>query len=115
MSLSAFLLTCASAIPPTTLNSIVHVESAGNEIAMGYLVRDNTGRKFVLNAKPTTKAEAQSWAKYLLERGYNFDAGIAQINSANFARFGLTAETVFDGCANLQAASTVLSKPRWTR
>src|SRR3546814_7647533 len=44
-----------------------------------------------------------------MRRGASFDAGLMQINSANFARLGLTPETVFDPCTNLRAGAHVLT------
>ena len=49
-------------------------------------------------------------ASWLLAHGYNFDAGLAQVNSANFARLGLTAEAVFDACTNLRAGLQVFTE-----
>jgi len=46
----------------------------------------------------------------LLAHGYNFDAGIAQVNSANFERLGLTVETALEPCANLRAAERLLKE-----
>ncbi|RZL18389.1 MAG: type VI secretion protein, partial [Sphingomonas sp.] len=36
------------------------------------------------------------------------DVGLAQVNSANFARLGVTIEQVFDPCTNLRLASLIL-------
>src|SRR3546814_8363245 len=54
-------------------------------------------------------ADAIATAKGLMRRGASFDAGLMQINSANFARLGLTPETVFDPCTNLRAGAHVLT------
>ena len=49
-------------------------------------------------------------ARWLERHGYNFDAGLAQVNSANLARLGLDVVSVFDPCANLRGASRVLDE-----
>jgi type IV secretion system protein VirB1 len=49
-------------------------------------------------------------ARWLEKHGYNFDAGLGQVNSSNLARLGLDVVSVFDPCANLQAASRVLAE-----
>src|SRR3546814_17383283 len=54
-------------------------------------------------------ADAIATAKGLMRRGASFDAGLMQINSANFARLGLTQETVFDTCTNFSAGAHVLT------
>jgi type IV secretion system protein VirB1 len=47
-------------------------------------------------------------ARRLIAAGSRIDAGLAQINSENWDWLGLDAKTVFDPCANLAAAETVL-------
>jgi type IV secretion system protein VirB1 len=42
--------------------------------------------------------------------GWLYSVGLAQINSRNFARLGLTTASAFDSCANLQAMQVVLSE-----
>src|SRR3546814_17948333 len=59
--------------------------------------------------QPGNAADAIATAKGLMRRGASFDAGLMQINSANFARLGLTPETVFDPCTNLRAGAHVLT------
>ena len=49
-------------------------------------------------------------AKWLLEHGYRFDAGAAQINSQHFERFGMTAETIFDPCTSIGAGGRILTE-----
>jgi type IV secretion system protein VirB1 len=49
-------------------------------------------------------------ARWLAGHGFNFDAGLAQVNSANLARLGVDTYTVFEPCANLRAASIVLNE-----
>ncbi|WP_176599425.1 lytic transglycosylase domain-containing protein [Sphingobium sp. 15-1] len=62
-----------------------------------------------MRRQPGNAADAIATARGLLQRGANFDAGLMQINSANFAHLGLTAETVFDPCTNLRAGARVLT------
>lgn len=94
---------CAPNVAPSTMQAIVMAESSGNPLSIGV----NSGGN--LQRQPRTHAEAVSAARLLLARGANFDAGLAQINSANFARLGLTAENVFEPCTNLRAGAAVLS------
>lgn len=93
---------CAPTVAPETLLAVVRAESAFNPNAIGV----NRGRKLV--HQPATRAEAVQTASALLRAGSNFDAGLGQINSSNFAWLGLTVETVFDPCRNLAAAGRVL-------
>jgi type IV secretion system protein VirB1 len=65
-----------------------------------------------VNKGPRVHAETVTEGAALVRRhmaaGYTVDVGLAQINSANFARLGASIEQVFDPCTNLQLASRVL-------
>ena len=94
---------CGLAGPAATiLERIVRVESHGEPLAL------NVNGGFELVRRPRSQDEAVAMASWLLAHDYNFDAGLAQVNSANFARLGLTAEAVFDPCTNLRAGLQVL-------
>jgi type IV secretion system protein VirB1 len=88
----------------TVLERIVGVESRGEPLAL------NVNGGFELVRRPQSQDEAVAMATWLLAHGYNFDAGLAQVNSANFARLGLTAEAVFDPCTNLRAGLQVFTE-----
>jgi type IV secretion system protein VirB1 len=83
--------------------AIVQVESGGNP----YAIDDDTTRT---SYAPTSKADALLIVDRLISSGHNFDAGIAQINSSNFAQENLSRDTIFDPCLNLQAGSHILSR-----
>lgn len=100
--LAALLQTCAPNVAPATMVAIIQVESQGDPYRIGI----NSGA--ILRRQPTSSADAIATARSLLRRGANFDAGLMQINSANFARLGLTPETLFDPCTNLSAGARVL-------
>lgn len=101
--LGILLQSCAPNVAPPTMLAVVQVESEGDPYRIGV----NSGAS--LSRQPSNAADAIATARGLLRRGANFDAGLMQINSANFARLGITAETVFDPCTNLRAGSLVLS------
>ncbi len=86
------------------LERIVHVESGGVPYAL------NVNGAYELVRQPDGSTEALATAKWLLAHGHNFDAGIAQVNSANFDRLGLTVETALEPCANLRAAERLLKE-----
>jgi hypothetical protein len=48
-------------------------------------------------------------ARRLLDAGHLLDVGIAQIDSMNFAGFGVTLHTIFDPCVNLNVGARILS------
>jgi len=99
----ALAAACAPAVHHSTLAAVVLQESGGNPYAIGV----NRGAPR-LAQQPTTRDRAVAEVKRLLAAGHNFDAGLAQINVANWNWLGLTAENVFDPCTNLKAAQAVL-------
>ena len=101
--LVGLLQSCAPNVAPATMVAIIRVESEGDPHRIGV----NFGAS--LRAQPTNRADAVATARSLLRRGASFDAGLMQINSANFARLGLTPENVFDPCTNLRAGAAVLT------
>jgi|GEM_PF-921437 hypothetical protein len=101
--LAALLQACAPNVAPETMVAVIRVESEGDPFRIGV----NSGG--AIRRQPSNAADAIATARGLLRRGGNFDAGLMQINSANFARLGLTPETVFDPCTNLRAGARVLT------
>jgi len=70
-------------------------------------LHDNTtGRSYA----PENSAEAAALVAALHLQGHSLDAGLMQVNDANWPRLGLTAETVFDPRANVCAGIKVLAE-----
>jgi type IV secretion system protein VirB1 len=102
LTLAQLLQTCAPNIGERTMTAIVRVESGGNYLA----IRDNDlNRSF----SPVDAREATAWATQLLLKHHNIDLGIAQVNSANLARLGMTVQAAFDPCVNVQGGATILA------
>ena len=101
-ALIALLTHCAPGVAVDTLQAVVMAESRGNP----FRINVNQGAR--LTRQPRSKAEATEAARALLAMGASFDAGLTQVNSANFRRFGLTAENVFEPCTNLAAGAAIL-------
>lgn len=91
----------APAIHPNTVARIVEHESARQPLAIGV----NGGR---LEHQPRSLAQAINTARSLRAQGYDFDAGLCQVNVRNFRRLGLDEVSVFDPAKNLSACQTVL-------
>ncbi|MGW9761122.1 MULTISPECIES: lytic transglycosylase domain-containing protein [Burkholderia] len=102
IDLSMLVQQCAPSVHPTTMQAVVHTESALNPYAIGvvggHLVR-----------QPRTREEAVSTVAALEAGGWNYSAGLAQVNRAHFARYKLLNGGVFDPCANLRAGSEILT------
>lgn len=99
----ALALACAPQVHPETARAIVAVESGTNPYAIGVVGG-------ALLRQPRTRAEAMATIKTLHAGGWHYSVGLAQINVANFARLGLTAETALDPCASLGAMQAVLDE-----
>lgn len=95
------MMQCAPQVSTVTMAAIIRQESGGNPHA----INDNTVR---LPVSPKSKEEAVSIATQRINAGHSVDMGLAQINSKNLKRLGLTVEQVFDPCTNLQASQTIL-------
>ena len=95
-SFSALALACAPGVHASTAQALVSVESGFNPYAIGVVGGS-------LERQPASRAEALVTATQLLADGWNFSAGLAQINVRNFRRLGLTTAEAFDPCGNLRA------------
>ena len=96
--------TCAPAVAPETMHAIVRVESGASPFVIGI----NGGAR--LPRQPASKAEAMATAQDLISKGYNIDLGIAQINSRNLARYGMSVADAFDACKNVALGARILSE-----
>jgi type IV secretion system protein VirB1 len=93
---------CAPSVAPETLLSVVAAESRFNPLAIGV----NGAPPVTVNV--TTKEQAVARASALIAGGRSVDLGLAQINSGNLSRLGLSVADAFDPCRNLAAAARVL-------
>lgn len=104
MDFVALAQQCAPTVAIETMAAVVAHESGRNAFAIGI----NGGAR--ISRQPVNKAEAVETAKQLLKLSLSIDLGLAQINSANLTKLGLSVEDAFEPCANLRAAEKVL---RW--
>lgn len=100
---AALAAMCAPNVDTTTLSAVVTHESQANIYAIG------VNGDYTLPRQPQTLYEAVKEASWLFDNGYSFDAGLGQINSANFEWLGLEIPDLFDSCKNLEAAATILT------
>lgn len=102
-SVAALAQQCAPNVSPLTMASVVARESAARRLAI------NVNGNYRLPRQPTNKDEAAATVDWLEAHDFNFDVGIAQINSGNFSHLGVSARELLDPCTNLKAAAVVLS------
>lgn len=95
---------CASYVALPTLAAIIHVESAGNPLAL-YVNGIERQPAAIRN-----RDEAVAKARYYITRGYSVDLGLMQVNSRNLATFGVTITQMLDpyACTNVRIGATIL-------
>lgn len=101
--LTLLLDQCAPQVAPKTMAAIVRVESGGNPLAMW----NNTTRQQVL---PSTLQEAQAYLRRAMALGQKVDVGLAQVDTENFAAYGLRPANAFNVCLNLRVGASLLTQ-----
>jgi type IV secretion system protein VirB1 len=99
----ALLHQCAPHVPPRTMVAIIRTESGFNPLAL------HVNGTFRLASAPRSAAEAASWTRWLISRGYSVDMGLMQINSRNLGSLNMTPEDAFDPCRNLWGGARILT------
>ena len=57
---------------------------------------------------PHSRQEAIEQANDYIKQGYSVDVGLMQINSNNFAAYGINVSQALDPCTNIRVGSTIL-------
>lgn len=91
---------CAPGIATEAVVPLVVTESGGDDLSINI----NKGPR----VRASSIAEGAALVRRYMAAGYTVDVGLAQVNSANFARLGVTVEQAFDPCTNLRLASSML-------
>jgi type IV secretion system protein VirB1 len=91
---------CAPEIATEAVAPLVVTESGGDDLSINV----NHGPR----VRARSVAEGAALVRQYMATGHTVDVGLAQINSANFSRLGVSVEQVFDPCTNLRLASVVL-------
>ena len=94
---------CAPYVAPATARALVRAESD----MQPWAIHVKGGR---LDHQPRTQREAIITAKALRAAGWDFDAGLAQINARNLERFGVPPERAFNPCTNLRLMQRLLGE-----
>lgn len=102
MILPALIQQCAPQVAPATMTAVVRVESGGNPLAMW----NNSTRSLVI---PGNRQQAIAYLRRAMASGQRVDVGLAQVDTENFAAFGLTPSTAFNACTNLRAGAQILA------
>jgi len=101
-ALTVLVQQCASEIATEAVVPLVVTESGGDDLAINV----NRGPR----VRAGSIAEGAALVRRYMAQGYTVDVGLAQINSANFARLGVSIEQAFDPCTNLRLASSLLQE-----
>ena len=100
---NALLQQCTNGVHPQIMHGIIRQESSFNPYAIGVVGSP-------LKQQPITKAQAVATVKDLQRAGKNYSMGLAQVNKQHMSRFGFTAESIFEPCANVKAGAWVLNQ-----
>jgi type IV secretion system protein VirB1 len=92
---------CAPRVGRLTMSAIVLYESGGRPFAIG----DNSARR---SYYPRLRGDAVVLANRLLAAGHNIDVGYAQVNSSNFASYGVDVAAALEPCTNIGLGSRIL-------
>lgn len=93
---------CQNQVEPSVLKRIIDTESSSRPFAIAVVGADSV-------SQPKTKEDAIQIAKDLEEGGFNFSVGLMQVNKNNFHAHGLTIESAFDSCKNIEAGAAIYS------
>ncbi|NIY83726.1 lytic transglycosylase domain-containing protein [Vibrio hepatarius] len=102
-ALIPLLNSCQSQVDASILKRLIDTESSRNPYAIGVV-----GVKTV--NQPKTKLEAIQIAIDLDNRGFRYSLGLMQINNKNFPAYGMTIETAFDPCTNINVGADIYAK-----
>lgn len=105
IGIPAFLMLamqCAPTVHPDTAQDVARVESGFNPLAIGVV-----GQK--KGIFPASRHEALAQVKRLRGEGKNFSVGLMQINQANFKRYAVEAEALFNPCVNLSVFEKIIT------
>lgn len=93
---------CAPFVAPSTMSAIVQVESGGQALV---ILDNTTGRDY----RPSSVAQGVATIDRLLAEGHKqLDVGIAQVDTENFASYGLTPATALNACTNIRVGARIL-------
>jgi type IV secretion system protein VirB1 len=101
-AITALAKECAPKIATEAVVPLVVTESGGDALRINI----NRGPR----VRAGSVAEGATIVRRYMAAGYTVDVGLAQINSANFSRLGVTVEKAFEPCTNLTLASIVLQE-----
>lgn len=104
MPITQLAAQCAPFVAPSTMAAIVQVESGGNPLV---LLDNATGSTYY----PKTVQQGAAIIRHLLSIGHSqIDVGIAQVDTENFATYGLTPETALNACTNIRVGARILQE-----
>ena len=93
---------CAPEIATEAIVPLIVTESGGDPLQINV----NKGPR----VRARSAVDGAAMVRRYMAAGYTVDVGLAQINSANFARLGVSVEQAFEPCTNLRLASIVLQQ-----
>lgn len=103
MNLREITARCAPFANPQTIKFLIQNESKSSIYAL------HINGNWHLARQPHDRQEAIELAQWMLVHNISFDAGLMQVNSANFVKTGLNVDDLFEPCQNIRAGYKILS------
>ncbi len=103
MDLQAAIEHCAHRLAPQTVFAILKHESGAKPFQIGV-----NHPNFRLKKQPQSPGEAVAIAQSLMDKGYDIDMGLMQINSRNYKKMGMPLSALFNPCQNIKTGSQIL-------
>lgn len=100
---------CSPLVHEDTMIGIVKTESNFNPYAIAEIIKLG-GKTRVISHLPHSEEEAKHIIDRLRKENKNYSIGLAQINKANFDRFGVSAYSLLDYCNNLRVSQKILQE-----
>jgi len=95
---------CSGPVAPATMASIIATESGGDPWVIYVNGLGPSGSMRFPN-----KQAAIAAAIHYIRAGYKVDMGLAQIDSENLGRLGLSVQQAFDPCTNVRAGASIMA------
>ena len=107
LTLAAFIHLAAECGPSVHVDTLASVAQTESRLDTAVIHDNTTGRTY----HPGTDDEAIRLATGLVTTDrHSLDLGLMQVNSANFARLGLSIADAFDPCKNIAGGARVLTE-----
>lgn len=102
-ALIPLLNACQTQVDASILKRLIDNESSRNPYAIAVVGASSVNQ-------PNNLDDAIQIATQLEKDGFNYSLGLMQINKKNFPAYGLTIDTAFDACTNIEVGADIFAQ-----